>query len=390
MYVLLTTFLPQGSSNVGDQLIEYSVKNLIDTIKGKSEYVTIFREDPLDDQLEMINEARAIFMPGFPVRDTPMYPGTYQLVQDLGRLRVPLIPIGGNWNTYPGDAVSRERVQFSEETIRFLRFVADQVDVISMREYLACRVLHKHGITNTLMTGDPVWYDFATLGKPMRRPTRINKLVFSPPLSAYYVEQAERVITMLAELFPQAVRICALHLADRVTAGAGAREARDAALRPEVAEKNQRIRQFAMDNGFDVRDVSKDLSLLKFYESCDLHVGYECHAHLYFLRHRIPSVLIAEDARGVGFNYTLGVGGFDGFVRCQTGPWETGRSPLTSGYCVNLSELSLAPPSLDVQDQVRDFLSEELESGFRRYIGVSDFIDETFEKSMKPFIESLP
>ena len=390
MYVLLTTFLPQGSSNVGDQLIERSVKGLIDTIKGKSVYVTIFREDPLDEHLPLINKARAILMPGFPVRDTPMYPGTYQLVEDLSRIRVPLVPIGGNWNTYPGDAVSRERVRFSEETVRFLRYVADQVDVVSMREYHACRVLHKHGITNTLMTGDPVWYDFEALGRPMKRPTRIERLVFSPPLSAFYVEQAERVLAMLAELFPKAERICAMHLADRATAGPGAREARDAALRPEVAEKNRRIRSAATACGFEVRDVSKDVELLRFYETCDLHVGYECHAHLYFLRHRIPSVLIAEDARGVGFNYTFGVGGFDGFRRCQTGSWETGRSPLTSGYCVNLSELSLAPPRTDVQEAVRDFLVEELESGFRRYLGVADFIDETFEKAMRPFIASLP
>lgn len=390
MYVVLTTFPSQSSANVGDLLIERSVKSLIESVKGESEFVTFFREEPLDEHLETINSARAVLLPAFPIRDTPMYPVTYQLVEELQRIRVPLIPIGGNWNVYPGDHLSRERVRFSEETTSFLRFIADQVDVMSMREYHACRILHRHGIKNTLMTGDPAWYDLTTMGKPMKRVTSVERLVFSPPLSAYYVEQAERIIALLAELFPQAERVCAMHLADRKTLGGSAKATRDAALNPEVAEKNARVRTAAEQHGFEVRDVSRDVSLIDFYQACDLHVGYECHAHLAFLRNRIPSVLIAEDARGVGFNYTLNVGGFDGFCRSQTADWETGQSPITSGYCVNLSEFSLAPPRTQLAEEIRDFLREELDSGFRRYVGLPTFLDETYEKSMRPFLASLP
>ncbi len=390
MYVVLTTFPAQSSANVGDLLIERSIKSLIEAEKGESEFVTFFREEPLDDHLETINSARAVLMPAFPIRDTPMYPVTYQLVRDLSKIRVPLIPIGGNWNVYPGDDVSRERVRFSQETTDFLRLIADQVDVVSMREYHACRILHRHGITNTLMTGDPAWYDLSTLGRPMKRVTDVKRLVFSPPLSAYYVEQAEEVLAMLAQLFKGAERICAMHLADRKTVDASAKATRDAALNPEVAEKNARVRAAAGKHGFEVRDVSRDVNLIDFYRECDLHVGYECHAHLAFLRNRIPSVLIAEDARGVGFNYTLNVGGFDGFRRSQTATWETGQSPLTSGYCVNLSEFSLAPPRTGLAEEIRDFLQEELDSGFRRYVGLAAFLDETYEAAMRPFLASLP
>ena len=390
MYIVLTTFPVGGSGNVGDKLIEHAVKELVTREKGGVEFLTIFREEPLDDYLPQINAARAVLMPAFPIRDTPMYPVTMRLVDDLSRIRVPLIPMGANWNVYPGDAYSRRHVQYSPETVAFLRHVAGQVAHFSCREYHVCSVLKRHGITNTLMTGDPAWFDLPSIGKAMRRPARVSRLVFSPPLSPFYAGQAEQLIEMLAGLFPDAEKICSMHLADLDTIDEKATPENSAALTPEVTVKNRRIRAKALEQGFDVRQVSGDLGRIDFYESCDLHVGYECHSHLGFLRKRVPSVLIAEDARGVGFNYTLGVGGFDGFVRCQRPEAAATRKTITSGYATTVEEYSNAPARGDVHLDVRQFLEEELASGFRRYAGMSAFLDEVYEKAMRPFIQSLP
>jgi hypothetical protein len=77
-------------------------------------------------------------------------------------------------------------------------------------------------------------------------------------------------------------------------------------MRPDVAEKNAFLRQEAVSLGFEVVELAGEVGrMLDFYPGCDLHVGYECHAHVSMFRIRRPSVLIAEDARGVGFNYTL-------------------------------------------------------------------------------------
>ncbi|MGI6083755.1 MAG: polysaccharide pyruvyl transferase family protein [Limnochordia bacterium] len=390
MYVLLTTYPAGSSANVGDLLIEESVKALVREIKGEHDFLTVFREDPLDDLLDEINRSRAVLMPAFPIRDTPMYPRTYRLTDDLSKIRVPMIPIGANWNAYPGDMESRRRITYSDETQRFLHLIAGNVDSLSCREYFTCRMLEKHGIANTLMTGDPAWYDVGCLGKPMRRNRSIDRVLFSPPLSAFYVEQAVQMLEMLAGLFPRAERLCAFHLADADRIGQDFRPDNSAAMRPDVLAKNRRIRAKAAELGFEVINLSGNYDRLAIYDKCDLHVGYECHAHVYALRKRIPSVLIAEDARGVGFAYTFGVGGFHGFRRCQSPPWETGRSPYTSGYCVDLSEFSLAPADGSVHEQIRSFIEEELDSGFRRYIGVAAFLDDTYHSAMKPFLESLP
>ena len=390
MYTVLTTCPDYGSRNVGDKLIEQKTKELIVHERGVSEFLTIFREEPLEPYLTEINGSRAILMPAFPVRDAPMYPVTYRLVEDLDQIRVPMIPVGANWNVYPGDAQSREEVTYSQKTVTFLRRVADQVDQLSCREFHACHVLEKHGIQNTLMTGDPAWFHLPALGEPMRRPTTLERVVFSPPLSPYYVDQAEALMRVLDSLAPDAERICAMHLAD---AGdqeeATVRSERSAAMTPAVAEKNRRVRALANELGFQVREMAGDLQALELYETCDLHVGYECHAHASFLSRRIPSILIAEDARGVGFNYTLGVGGFDGFVRTP-GSSSVARKEITSGYCTSLEEFALAPARRDVDEEVGQFLSEELESGFRRYVGLASYLDRVYREVMRPFIQSLP
>ncbi len=387
-YTILTTCPSYGSRNVGDKLIEERTRELVIREKGPVQFLTIFREEPLDDRLLEINASRALLMPAFPIRDTPMYPGTYRLVDDLSRIRVPMIPIGANWNVYPGDAQSRSDVRYSDQTVAFLHYIADQVDRVSCREHLVRRVLRKHGIHNTVMTGDPAFFDLPSLGKPMARPSNVDRLAFSPPLSPFFVDQAESVMEMLADLFPAAERFCAMHLADAHTSPSLQSE-NSAAMRPEVAEKNRRIRQRAAQLGFECLDLAGNLEAMSTYDTCDLHVGYECHAHLYFLSHRLPSVLIAEDARGVGFNYTLGVGGITGFVRAQRGSRDV-RKKHTSGYCTSLRELALAPPRADVPGLVKGFLEEELDTAFRRFVGLSAYLDELYERVMRPFIRSLP
>lgn len=391
-YTVLTTFPENRSSaNVGDQLIEVATKRIIARECGEVDYLTIFREDSLEERLDEINATAGILLPAFPIRDVPMYPGCYRLVDDLGRIKVPLIPIGANWNVYPGDAESRRNVRYSPETTAFLQRVAAGVEAISCREYFVAEVLQRHGINNTIMTGDPAWYDPDFLGQPLHRPTSVETVMFSPPLSAYYRDQGNEVMTMLADLFPHAKRYCAMHLTDaKVSTFTDKRPTNDASMRSDVAEKNAFIRRRAVELGFEVLELAGDVGKLDFYRECDLHVGYECHAHLGFFRQRRPSVLIAEDARGVGFNYTLGVGGFSGFVRQGREPERPPKEGGTSGYCVSAEEFAAAPPRSDLVLDVRRYLEEECSSGFRRYRGVADFIDETYENVMAPFLRSLP
>ncbi len=394
MFTVLTTYPENGSRNVGDQLIELRTKELVAQEKGDDEFFTLFREEALEPHLSTINDSRAVLMPAFPVRDTPMYPATFRLTEDITDIKVPLIPIGANWNVYPGDKLSRESLRYSKETVQFLHHVSENVTMFSCREHYACRVLERHGIDNTFFTGDPAWFHLPSLGKPLHRPKKITKVVFSPPLSPYYLGQAKSIITMITGLFPHADKYCAMHLADSGDSdggedGGGVKGENSAAMSEDVAWKNRMIKNLARDEGFTVLEMAGDIDTLNFYEECDLHIGYECHAHLFFFSRRIPSVLIAEDARGVGFNHTIGFGGFTGFVRAQDVQSDIKKSH-TSGYCTSVEELILAPPKNALAEEVKEFLLREVETNFLRYLGLNSFIDAVYKERMKPFLKALP
>ncbi|ANO50454.1 polysaccharide pyruvyl transferase family protein [Woeseia oceani] len=392
-YTVLSTYPGHRSSaNVGDHLISVALEKLVRREQGNVEFLSIFREDPLDDYIDEINRTAAILLPAFPIRDgIPLYPGCYRLTDNLDRIKVPMVPVGANWNVYPGDAYSRKTTQYSQETTRFLHRVASGISQFSCREYLLMDVLRKHGIENTVMTGDPSWYDPDFFGTPIHRPSHIDTLVFSPPLSAFYGDLAVQCLDLLKDMFPDATRYCAFHLTDPAASPFDDKSmTNDASMRPDVARKNAMIRAYAAEAGYEVLEMAGDSKKLDFYRDCDLHVGFECHAHLSFIRQRRPSVLISEDARGVGFNYTLGVGGFDGFVRLEDTEVRPPKEGGTSGYCVSQEEWDVAPAKDDLAQELRSFLEEELQSGFRRYIGLTDRIDETYEKVMAPFLRSLP
>ncbi|WP_437204020.1 polysaccharide pyruvyl transferase family protein [Planctomicrobium sp. SH664] len=390
-YTVLTTFPADGCANVGDQLIEVSLRKLIEHECGPSEFLTFFREDPLDEHLDEVNATRGILLPGFAIRDTPVYPNCYRLIENLENLRVPILPCGANWNMYPGDEHSREHIQYSEPTLRFLESVARQVPEFTCREETLIRVLERHGITNTRLIGDPTWYDPDYFGRPMHRPATVRSVVFTPPMSSFYAGQGRELMEMLSALFPDAKRICSMHCADtNVHNVAKLRARNDASLSPAVTEKNERIRQAAVAAGFEVRNVFGDVSNLNFYKEMDLHVGYECHAHLSLLRWRRPSILLAEDARGVGFNTTFGIGEFNAFHRCQNDLPRSSREGGTSGYCVSVEELAVAPPDQMVVSRIRQFLQNEVRNRFLRFAHISNFIDEMYQQRMAPFLRSLP
>lgn len=392
-YTLLSTYPGQRSSaNVGDQLIERAVKRLVERERGPVRFLTLFREDPLEDRLAEVNATAAILLPGCPIRDTPMHPQVYRLIPDLDRIAVPLIPIGANWNTYPGDTESRRLTRWPPGTLDFVRRLAARVPVFSCREHHVVEMLARHGIFNTRMTGDPAWYDPDASGRAFHRPSEIGTVAFSPPLSAYYREQGAAVLRLLRDLFPNARRYCAMHLTDRVASPFADRApTNDASMRADVAEKNAFLRREAAQLGFEVIELAGDVDrLLRFYPQCDLHVGYECHAHVSMFRLRRPSVLIAEDARGVGFNATFGAGGMTGFVRRRAGLPDGPDAGGTSGYCVTSEQHALAPARTDLVDELEAYLRAETATAFRRYLGVGPLIDETYATAMAPFLRSLP
>ena len=133
---------------------------------------------------------------------------------------------------------------------------------------------------------------------------------------------------------------------------------------PVLAIDNKQI--IAAAAGFDVSAIAAagDLSIFEKYEDYDLHVGHRLHGHIGFLRRRIPSVLIMEDARSRGFGSSIPVGCFPGF------------RPASS-----VDEVEADPNTVA---RVAEFLRQETRDGFMRYVGVAPYLDRMLDDLVLP------
>jgi hypothetical protein len=107
-------------------------------------------------------------------------------------------------------------------------------------------------------------------------------------------------------------------------------------------------------------NAAYDLSKISFYRECDLQVGYRVHAQINFLSMRKPSLLLCEDGRGDGLSRTLGL------------------------------EAPAAYNNPRAIAQIKFQLRNDLQQAFRRFAGIINKIDATYESALMPFLAGMP
>jgi len=289
MIVILTGAI----KNVGDYLIGSRARKLLRKFVDE-EIVELNRFNNLDEHLDVINSARAVFLCGGPAYAKNVYPGIYPLVSNLDDIKVPIIPFGLGWSGKPFG--KPEKFCFSQSGQQFLDKIHSNIDTSSCRDEITESILNRLGYTNVTMTGCPVWYDLDSIGLPLSK-NPIKKIVFTTPAKPSLIRQNHRLMKALKKQFPDAELICSFHRGikpDRYTSY------KKGAFYTGMAVSAKSL-------GFRVVDVSYGVDQIDFYKECDLHVGYRVHAHLDFLSRRKPTVLINEDGRGQGMAKTLGL-----------------------------------------------------------------------------------
>jgi hypothetical protein len=280
-------FLHTHLKNSGDWLIQSTLKDNIAALTDE-ELHPVFIRDNIAKHLGE-NEYRKIIVSALSVMQD-VYPSFMPLNGNLDGIRCPIAPIGCTWQHrtgYPEQALS---FRLNENTLAFFKRLNEMSGPIPCRDHQAQMVLGLNGVAASFV-GDMGLYDRASIGKAMRRPTSIRSLVFTPPHGPFYLSQAVSVLDLLQALFPEAERYFSLQ--SRPT------KAVDDVLEPLAAER-----------GFKTIRPYEDPPSLNGYERHDLHVGYRLHGHIGFLRKRVPSVLLVEDARGEGFRTSFPTGCF--------------------------------------------------------------------------------
>jgi hypothetical protein len=349
VYLVLILFPLERSGNVGDILITEScmelVKNIYEENGGKRIYFhMLFRED-LDSNIRLVNSSKALILPCCAIRRGVRH--LYSLPKNLEDIKVPIIPLGSSDVIFSGSKDMITDTKFNDDDLGIIRFIERKSPVgISCRDPLLVQKLKNNGIRNLVMTGDPAWYDTTMLRKPLRYNGNINRIVFTEPHYRIYYDQAIGIMTKISKMFPYAEIYYSNH--------------------DKIDVLSDRYQNHAKKLGFKLKDCSGDTKNLEFYKECDIHIGYRVHGHLPFLRFRLPSILFIEDSRGYGQSEALNhIGCLPAFVEGSI------RVVADDNLC----------------EKFEKYYRELEESNFSVYNNALKIVDETYEKSMEPFIK---
>jgi hypothetical protein len=353
-HLVMTTFPQHRSANVGDALIASSFLELVRYLGLVDEVELRFRRETLDDDVLQAYGSQPIFLPGMSISND-LYPKLYALHSEFERIPAGLIPFGCTWQHPIGLPEHFERCILDGPTPRLLQHIASHTGPIAVRDHMAEWVLRQNNIPS-ITVGDCAWYHLPSRGEPMRRVTEVKRIAVTTPHHVPLAMQSMDVLKLVREIFPAAEIILSVH--SRPTAHV------------------HKIMAFASEMGVQVLQAAGDIAIFDRYEGFDLHVGHRLHGHIGFLRRRIPSVLLLEDARSRGFSSSIPVGCFPAF---RSGLPALALADMTFDEAYkHQTDDPMAVP------RIAHFLRQEVASGFLRYIGVAPYLDQMLEQVVLP------
>lgn len=301
-YIILTG----SKNNAGDFLIKKRSIELLEWIRPDRTVIDVDRWLPLTDKtLSMINQSKALILVGGPALRYEMYPAIYPLVEDLDKIAPPILTMGIGWKDKTGSWADTAKYPLSRKSLTLLSRIQRSNYASSVRDYHSLNVLKNYGFDNYLMTGCPALYNRYFFDKKFNKDQKIKKIGFSLGVSFLHSNQMKgQMLDLLFKLKNayKEIEICvAFHhsLSDLYMKTHGASQ--------EHLEKHQQISYILEKEGISYVDISGSAqNLIDFYSSCDFHIGYRVHAHIYMISSRKPSILIAEDGRGKGLHGILG------------------------------------------------------------------------------------
>ncbi len=136
-------------------------------------------------------------------------------------------------------------------------------------------------------------------------PDKVRRVAFSSGMeyirSPLIEAQMKELIGHCRDWFPQAELTVTFHH------GLGGDYLTSPDSRKELWRKQRRLVSWLESRGIGHADISGSADrLAAFYRSVDLHIGYRVHGHIFMLSEGRPSILIAEDGRGLALREVVG------------------------------------------------------------------------------------
>ena len=357
--------------NAGDFLIVKRSRELLEYVYPGAEFTYFNRCTSMEPHLEELNQMEAMVFCGGPAYLPQLYPGVFPLVEDLGRIRVPMFALGLGWF---GSSIANKAVYhypFSEPTIKFLKRVESDTKSLGCRDWYSVNVLRSNGIYSGKMTGCPAWYNLGFLkesGFHSANPYDVKKICISDPANAGSMEYLVDVTAYVSQVFPKAELTVVFHRGMKA----------DGYTDPHTAQRIAWAVEECKKAGAQCVDISYGEEGFSAYDNCDLHLGFRVHAHIYNLSRRNISILIEEDARGAGVNGALGLS--------HVAAYDFGVKAAQDGERI-VTTLGTVPNQYLLQ-MVDDYLNNLYQSDFLQIKNAYRMMQEYFEIVVK-HVESL-
>jgi hypothetical protein len=365
-YVILTG----SKNNAGDYLIKYRAKKLLTELRPDREVIDLDRWKPLSaEQVELINDSRALLLTGGPALRPDMYPVIYPLTANLDDIKVPVIMMGLGYKDHIGTWENTANYTLSDPSRQLLKKIDSSGFLSSVRDYHTLNVLLRNGFKNVTMTGCPALYDTAFIGREPQYDPVIRKVAFS--LGVTYQESPamdklmKGAIRSFHQKFGNGLTVFFHHTINKAIPA-----------------------QAAMTGWLEKEKIAyKDISgsvegLLEAYSSTDLHAGFRVHSHIYTCSISKPSMLFAEDGRAKALYTVIGGLILDAY-----------RIPVRAFHEKIAGKIGMSSdPFIALGDVVKDGLDHiayEAVNGFPRMRMTRSNIDQHFEL-MKRFLKQLP
>lgn len=283
--------------NAGDFLIEQRSRRILEKNIAHAEVQIYKRNIPYDNQIEELNKSDVIVFGGGPGFQNEIYPTKMPFVSDLHKLKTPIAIMGWGWK---GKSIFEKdiyKMSLNEKMKDFLKYAEEVGIPLGCRDWYTVRFLKNQGFEKTVMTGCPAWYDLEHIenlhsNKENMKKSNLN-ICISDAAFRFNKMHMKPVVTFIRKKFPDARIQLIFH-------------------RGITKEDKYLIEQnFLKEYNLEYQDISGSVDGFKVYESCDLHIGFRVHAHIYNLSRGNISILLNEDARGNGVNDALGLTNID-------------------------------------------------------------------------------
>lgn len=312
-------------------------------------------------KLSYLNEFDAIVAAGGPLYDNRfLTEEAFPLIQYVGSMIPQLHFLSNGWYGSDAETSSLNDYRFENNVLTALKLTQERGGTFSCRDFISEYILRNNGINNVTMTGCTAWYDYNCLDvlEAMYH-GKINRVIISDQgitknsdRWGWKYAQMAGVVKLLKRMFSEAELIFTFN----------------GGIHTKYSETyNLRICDLLSANDISFYDISGSREGFSLCDQADLHVGFRMHSHIYCMSKRIPSVLISEDARGVGLNTTTGLNDIRDFV-------------VKKGKIV---------PNDNMTKELKYYLEDLIASEYQLLTSAYTRMSTVYQKFFVPFVRSI-